>query len=490
MKRVIDNGEWTLFCPDETPGLADVYGEKFNELYIKYESQRKGKKTMQARDLWFKILTSQMETGTPYMLYKDACNKKSNQKNLGTIKSSNLCTEIIEYSDDKETAVCNLASLGLPKYVKEDKTFDYDKLYQVTKIIIRNLNKVIDINFYPTDKTRRSNFLHRPIGLGIQGLADVFAMMDVAFFSDEAKQINKNIFETIYYAAVEKSYELSKDRQLGMTKLGNWYKLGIWSFDNNNPHCHEYKVEKINGHIEVEECLEKYKPILNEIVNLKDDYTGAYSSFEGSPISEGIFQFDMWDIKPSDRYNWESLRNNIKQYGIRNSLLIAPMPTASTSQILGNNECFEPFTSNLYVRRTLAGEFICINKHLQRELVKMGKWNEDIKNSIIKNNGSIQQLAFLPEHIKNKYKIVWEIPMKHLLEMARDRGAFICQSQSLNLWMENPNFKALTAMHFFAWRSGLKTGLYYLRTKAKAAPQQFTIQPSVQEEDPCEMCSG
>ena len=458
----------------------------------------KEKKTISARELWFKILTSQMETGTPYMLYKDACNKKSNQKNLGTIRSSNLCTEIIEYSDDKETAVCNLASIGLPKYVKEDKTFDYEKLYHVTKIIVRNLNKVIDINFYPTNKTCRSNFLHRPIGLGIQGLADVFAMMNVAFFSEKAKEINKNIFETIYYAAIEKSYELSKERKLGMTELYEWYKQEKWSFENNNPHCYKYTFETAEArrasykeHENIIHSLEKFKPVLNEITNLKDDYVGAYSSFDGSPISQGIFQFDMWDeVSPSDRYDWESLRNNIKQYGIRNSLLIAPMPTASTSQILGNNECFEPFTSNLYVRRTLAGEFICINKHLQKELAAMGKWNEDVKNSIIANNGSIQQLTFLSENIRNKYKIVWEIPMKHLLEMARDRGAFICQSQSLNLWMENPNFKSLTAMHFFAWKAGLKTGIYYLRTKAKAAPQQFTIQPTVQEEAPCEMCSG
>tara|TARA_Y100000389_G_scaffold196676_1_gene230020 strand:- start:2836 stop:5178 length:2343 start_codon:yes stop_codon:yes gene_type:complete len=440
MKRVKTNGNWTLMCPDECPGLSDVYGDEFEKLYEKYENENRGKNTINARELWFKILDSQIETGTPYMLYKDAANKKSNQKNLGTIKSSNLCTEIIEYSNDKETAVCNLASIGLSKFVKEDKTFDYEHLHEITKIITENLNKVIDINFYPTEKTKVSNMRHRPIGIGVQGLADVFAMMNIPYESDEAREINKLIFETIYHGALEMSYELS-------------ITLG---YSNNN-------------------------------------LPGYYSSFEGSPISQGIFQFDMWGVTPSDRYDWQNLRENIIKYGVRNSLLLAPMPTASTSQILGNNECFEPFTSNIYIRRTLAGEFVIVNKYLMKELLDLNIWNETVKNSIIAHNGSVQQLD-ISDFIKKKYKTAWEISMKHLIDMSKDRGAFICQSQSLNLWLEEPTYNNLTSMHFYAWESGLKTGLYYLRTRAKAKPQQFTIEPDkkpeVQEDTGCEMCSA
>ena len=539
MKRVKQNGIWTLMCPDKCPGLSDVYGEKFDTLYESYESKGMGNKTVKARDIWLKILDSQIETGTPYILYKDACNKKSNQKNLGTIKSSNLCTEIIEYSDDKETAVCNLASLGLSNFVETSYTiphpdpnengrlvpidkvimwtrkdckyckmaklliermakankltigvdveyfdvdeqpetweafkkhkmeddneeiktlpyisvsgtdiggyseleelirpkFNYEKLHAVTKIVTENLNKVIDINFYPTEKTRRSNMRHRPIGLGVQGLADVYAKMNIPFHSNKAKEINKNIFETIYHAALESSMELSQ----------------------------------------------------------KD---GHYETFNGSPASEGILQFDMWNVTPGNRYDWDSMKLKIMESGLRNSLLVAPMPTASTSQILGNNECFEPFTSNIYVRRTLAGEFVVINKYLMKELIDLGLWNLNIKNEIIKNKGSIQKVEGIPKVLKERFKIVWEIPMKHILEMAADRGAYICQSQSTNLWMQTPTYDKLTAMHFFGWSKGLKTGIYYLRTKAKAAPQQFTIEPekkqqqSEEDDEECLMCGS
>ena len=510
MKRIGDNGDWTLMCPDKCPGLSDVYGDEFETLYQKYEKEGKGNKTMKARDLWFKILDSQIETGTPYMLYKDACNKKSNQKNIGTIKSSNLCTEIIEYSDENETAVCNLASIALSKFVKDTKspftdeitiytkndckwcdllkallkrksiefkqtninvddfdefkkthnvdtlpilyhgdkliggysatlnllrnTFDYELLHKVTKVVTNNLNNVIDINFYPTDKTKTSNMRHRPIGIGVQGLADALAMMDIPFHSDEAKNINKLVFETMYHAALEMSMEIAKEKE-------------------------------------------------------------PYSTFQGSPASQGILQFDMWNVTPTDRYDWNALKNNIKTHGIRNSLLLAPMPTASTSQILGNNECFEPFTSNIYVRRTIAGEFVCINKFLLKELIELDLWTDSIKNQIIKHSGSVQDVVGIPKALKEKYKIVWEIPMKHILEMAADRGAFICQSQSTNLWMKEPTYNKLTAMHFYAWKKGLKTGIYYLRTKAKAAPQQFTIEPdknnNLEEDDEdCLMCGS
>ena len=437
MERVKENAEWSLFCPHECPGLADVYGDKFRDLYLKYESEKKARRSVSARDLWFKILDSQMETGTPYLVYKDACNLKSNQQNVGTIKSSNLCTEIIEYSDENETAVCNLGSIGLPTFVNEaTKQFDYEKLHQITKIVTNNLNSVIDVNFYPTEKTRVSNMRHRPIGIGVQGLADTFVLMDIPFHSDAAKEVNKLIFETIYHAALEKSNEIA--------------------------------------------------------IKLKE----PYSTFAGSPASKGVLQFDMWGVTPSDRYDWAGLKKSICHHGLRNSLLVAPMPTASTSQILGYNECFEPFTSNLYSRRTLAGEFVIVNKYLMKELIDLGLWNEQIKNNIIANKGSVKQLTNLPEHLRDKYKIVWEIPMKHIIDMSADRGAYICQSQSLNLWMEDPNYSTLTAMHFYGWKKGLKTGIYYLRRKAKHQAQQFTIEPEKKSVDGgktdeiCEMCSA
>ena len=443
MQRVKTDGKWSLFCPNTCPGLSDVYGDEFVRLYEKYESENKAIKTISAQSLWYKILEAQMETGTPYLLYKDAANKKSNQKNIGVIKSSNLCCEIMEYSDGNETAVCNLASIGLPVFVdKETKQFNYEKLHEVTKVVTNNLNIVIDINFYPSEKSERNNKAYRPIGIGVQGLADTFVLMDVAFHSKEALEINKKIFETMYHAALEKSNELAIE-------------------------------------------------------------TGCpYKSFEGSPASQGILQFDMWKVVPSERYDWAVLKNSIKTHGLRNSLLVAPMPTASTSQILGFNECFEPFTSNLYSRRTLAGEFMVVNKYLMQELMALGQWDDKIKNNIIANKGSIQQLEHLPLHLRNKYKIVWEIPMKHLIDMAADRGAYVCQSQSMNLWMESPKSNKLSSMHFYAWDKGLKTGIYYLRTKPKHQAQQFTIEPDekiskggILEEDdgedgPCEMCSA
>ena len=426
MERVKEDAEWCLFCPNHFKGLSDVYGEKFKELYLKYEKECNGlHKKVRARELWFKILDSQMETGTPYLLYKDAANKKSNQQNIGTIKSSNLCTEIIEYSDENETAVCNLASIGLPRFV-ENKVFDYEKLHQVVKIVTNNLNNIIDETFYPCETARTSNLRHRPIGIGVQGLADVFFLMDVPYHSEEAKVINKQIFETMYHAALEKSTELAKE-------------------------------------------------------------DGCYSTFNGSPASKGILQFDMWNVEPSKRYNWDKLKGDIHYQGLRNSLLLAPMPTASTSQILGYNECFEPITGNIYSRRTLAGEFIIVNKYLMKELVQLNLWNEETKQSIIESKGSVQQLN-ISQHLKEKYKIVWEIPMKHLIDMSVDRGAFICQSQSLNLWIESPNYNILTSMHFYAWSKGLKTGCYYLRRKPTHTAQQFTIEPK--SEPVCDMCSS
>ena len=514
MERVEKNLKWTLMCPTKCPGLSDVYGNEFNELYEKYERENKGCKTIKARELWFAILDSQMETGTPYLLYKDACNRKSNQKNLGTIKSSNLCTEIIEYSDENETAVCNLASIALSNFVwnppcefdnipelyskddckwcdemkklltsfnieyKEVKLsqedferfkkklnvksvpqlvvwdddecpdviggydavrkilqprFNFHKLADITRVITENLNNIIDINYYPIKEAETSNKRHRPIGIGVQGLADVFVKMNIAYSSQEAADLNRDIFETIYYAAVDASCKLA----------------------------------------------------------IRD---GKYSTFDGSPASQGILQFDMWDVTPSNRYDWNDLKDRVKRYGLRNSLLIAPMPTASTSQILGNNECFEPFTSNIYSRRTNAGEFILVNKYLMKELQDQGLWTDELKNNIIANKGSIQHLDFLSEEMREKYKIVWEIPMKHMINMSRDRGAFICQSQSLNLWQENPDYKKLTAMHMWSWKQGLKTGIYYLRRKAKHQAQQFTVEPTKNvavEEDPiCEMCGS
>jgi ribonucleoside-diphosphate reductase alpha chain len=435
MERVKSGGTWSLMCPNECPGLSDVYGSEFNTIYSQYESEGKSKKTVNARDLWFQILDSQMETGTPYLLYKDAANKKSNQKNVGTIKSSNLCTEIIEYSDSNETAVCNLASIALPSFV-ENEVFNYEKLHEVAKIVTNNLNRVIEINYYPILKTKKSNFRHRPIGIGVQGLSDVFMLMNIPYYSEEAKVINHNIFETIYHASLEKSCELA----------------------------------------------------------IKD---GPYETFEGSPASQGILQFDMWNKTPSnERYDWDELKNKIKLHGLRNSLLVAPMPTASTSQILGFNECFEPITSNIYSRRTLAGEFIITNKYLINDLIKLNMWNERIKNNIIANNGSVQQLDIVPKEIRDKYRTVWEIPMRHLIDMSADRGIYICQSQSLNLWLEDPNYNNLTSMHFYAWSKGLKTGIYYLRRRGKHQAQQFTIEPEVKSDnnsidnDICEMCSA
>jgi ribonucleoside-diphosphate reductase alpha chain len=435
MERVKSNGEWTLMCPDESPGLADVYGDDFKTLYETYEKENKGRNKVKARDLWFKILDAQMETGTPYLLFKDAANKKSNQKNLGTIKSSNLCSEVVQYSNAEETAVCNLASIGLPTFVTPEKTFDYEKLHEVAKVVTKNLNKIIDINYYPTEKTQRSNMRHRPIGIGVQGLADVFFLMGFSFLSDEARTINKHIFETMYHGALEASCELAEQ-------------------------------------------------------------LGPYETFAGSPASQGILQFDLWGVDPgSERYDWSAIKSNIQRAGLRNSLLLAPMPTASTSQILGFNECIEPITSNIYSRRTLAGEFVQANRYLMKDLLDAGLWNEKIKNNIIANNGSIQHIDIVPQEIKDKYKTVWEMPMRGLIDMSADRGAFICQSQSLNLWLEDPNYNTLTSMHFYSWQKGLKTGIYYLRRRAKHQAQQFTIEPekiaSVEEDDEiCEMCSA
>ena len=514
MERVMGNKIWSLFCPDKCPGLSDCHSDAYRELYLKYENEGKFNKQINARDLWIKILDSQVETGTPYILYKDAANNKSNQKNLGTIKSSNLCTEIIEYSDSKETAVCNLASLGLAMFVKEDKTFDYDKLYEVTQVVTNNLNNVIDINYYPTPKTRKSNFKHRPIGIGVQGLADVFFKMDLPFISEQAKEINIKIFETIYYASLEKSMLLAKERYKAMKFLKQQYELNNWTFISDEDECREYNIYNvtdasimaaISNDKVIDEALKIANPIKAEIENLDLTYCGAYSSFKGSPASFGQLQFDLWNVTPTPgRYDWTTLKENITTYGIRNSLLVAPMPTASTSQILGNNECFEPITSNIYSRKTLAGDFVLVNKYLVEELLKLGLWNEELKNSIIANKGSVSHIQNLSPHLKEKYKIVWEMPMKEIINMSRDRGAFICQSQSLNLWIEDPDSKILTNMHFYSWKAGLKTGIYYLRRKARHQAQQFTIEPNrkgdkeksetnedeEEEKKECLMCSG
>ncbi|MFA0962426.1 ribonucleoside-diphosphate reductase subunit alpha [Roseivirga sp. BDSF3-8] len=425
MKRVEENLEWSLFCPNEAPDLYDKYGEDFERLYEKYEREGKARKTIKAQDLWFEILESQIETGVPYMLYKDAANKKSNQKNLGTIRSSNLCTEIMEYTSKDEVAVCNLASIALPKYVKDGK-FDHQKLYEITKVATRNLNKVIDVNYYPVKEARNSNMRHRPIGLGVQGLADTFMQLRMPFDSEEARGLNRDIFETIYYAAMETSMELAMEE-------------------------------------------------------------GPYETFKGSPVSKGIFQFDMWGVTPdSGRWDWDSLKREVKKHGVRNSLLVAPMPTASTSQILGNNECFEPYTSNIYTRRTLSGEFIVVNKHLMKDLIELGMWNEEMKNRLIEANGSIQNIAGIPQNIKDLYRTVWEISQRAILDMAADRGAYICQSQSLNVHIQDPNFGKLTSMHFYAWKKGLKTGMYYLRTKAAADAIKFTVEKQRQAEPTAE----
>ncbi len=415
MKRVEDNGDWSLFCPHEAPGLAECYGKDFEALYEKYEKEGRARKTIKAQELWFAILEAQVETGTPYMLFKDAANRKSNQKNLGTIKSSNLCTEILEYTAPDEVAVCNLASLALPKYVINGK-FDHQKLFDVTYVATLNLNKIIDVNYYPVPEAEKSNKRHRPIGLGVQGLADAFILMRMPFESEEAKQLNIDIHETIYYAAMTASKDLS-------AKLG------------------------------------------------------PYETFKGSPVSKGIFQFDMWGVTPSSgRYDWESLKREVKKHGVRNSLLVAPMPTASTSQILGNNECFEPYTSNIYTRRVLSGEFVVVNKHLLKDLIKLNLWDDKMKNRLIEMNGSVQNINNIPQNIKDLYKTAWEIKGKSLIDMSADRGAYICQSQSLNIFMPEANFGKLTSMHFYAWNKGLKTGMYYLRTKSAANAIQFTVE--------------
>jgi ribonucleoside-diphosphate reductase alpha chain len=416
MKRVEANQEWTLMCPNECPGLYDNHSEAFDELYLQYEAAGRGRKTVKARELWEKILESQIETGTPYMLYKDAANRKSNQKNLGTIRSSNLCTEILEYTSEDEVAVCNLASIALPMFVK-DGSFDHQELFEVTKRVTRNLNQVIDRNYYPIKEAENSNMRHRPVGLGVQGLADAFIMLRLPFTSDEARTLNQEIFETLYYAAVTASMEMAQEE-------------------------------------------------------------GPYSSYKGSPISEGKFQYELWGIKDEDlsgRWDWDGLRKQVLKHGVRNSLLVAPMPTASTSQILGNNECFEPYTSNLYTRRVLSGEFIVVNKHLLKDLVDRGLWNEAMKQELMRANGSVQQIEGIPKDIKELYKTVWELSMKDIIDMSRQRGYFIDQSQSLNLFMENANFSKLTSMHFYAWKSGLKTGMYYLRTKAATDAIKFTL---------------
>lgn len=416
MQRVENNEAWSLFCPKEAPGLADCYGEAFEKLYHTYEREGRARKTVKAQELWFEILGAQIETGTPYMLYKDAANRKSNQQNLGTIKSSNLCTEIIEYTSPDEVAVCNLASIALPKFINEEGLFDHHKLYDVTYQVTKNLNKVIDVNYYPVPEARNSNLKHRPIGIGIQGLADTFLRLRMPFDAPEARGLNKDIFETIYFAAMTASKDLAKQH-------------------------------------------------------------GPYESFAGSPLSKGIFQFDMWGVVPdSGRWDWEHLRAAVQTHGVRNSLLVAPMPTASTSQILGNNECFEPYTSNIYTRRVLSGEFIVVNKHLLKDLIELGLWNDQMKNELILANGSIQHMENIPAHIRALYRTVWEIPQKAIIDMAADRGAYICQSQSLNIHIQEPNFGKLTSMHFYAWKKGLKTGMYYLRTKAAADAIKFTVQ--------------
>ena len=426
MKRVEEGGKWSLFCPDTAKGLSDVYGKDFEELYTKYEEEGLAHTTIPAAEVWKAILKSQTETGTPYMLYKDACNAKSNQKNLGVIKSSNLCTEIIEYTNKDETSVCNLASIALPKYVNKDtKTFDYEKLHEVTKTVTKNLNRVIDRNFYPVETARRSNMKHRPIGMGVQGLADVFILCGLPFDCEESRLMNAHIFETMYHAALEASSELA-------------------------------------------------------------EVDGSYESFEGSPTSQGILQPDMWEgeTKFSGRYDWDAMRVRVKTKGLRNSLLMAPMPTASTAQILGNNECFEPYTTNIYLRRTLAGEFVVVNKHLVDDLKKIGLWSKEMKDLMVKAGGSVQNIVDIPENIKNLYKTVWEISQKCIIDMAADRGRFIDQSQSMNLFIESPTMSKLSSMHMYAWKAGLKTGMYYLRSKAKARPIQFSLEPD------CVACSA
>ncbi|KAI8073902.1 ribonucleotide reductase [Gongronella butleri] len=415
MKRVEANETWSLFCPNEAPGLDQAYGDEFEKLYTQYEREGRARRVVDAQKLWFSILDAQIETGMPYMLYKDACNQKSNQKNLGTITCSNLCTEIVEYTSPDEVAVCNLASLALPKFVDgENQVFDFGKLHDVVKVVTRNLNKVIDVNHYPVEEARRSNMRHRPVGLGVQGLADAFLLLRLPFDSPEARQLNKDIFETIYHGALEASCDIAQE-------------------------------------------------------------VGPYESIEGSPISKGVFQFDMWDVKPSDRWDWDALRTRVMQHGVRNSLLVAPMPTASTSQILGNNECFEPYTSNIYTRRVLSGEFQVVNHHLLKDLIDRGLWTEQTKNMIIAHNGSVQNVPSIPDDLKALYKTVWEISQRVIIDMAADRGAFIDQSQSMNLFSSDPTVGKLTSMHFYAWKKGLKTGMYYLRSRPAVDAIKFTV---------------
>ncbi len=547
MKRVKENSEWCLMCPHESPGLSDCYGDDFERLYMKYEAEGRFRKKISAQELWFAILTSQMETGTPYLLYKDACNRKSNQNNLGTIKSSNLCTEIIEYSNDEETAVCNLASISLPSclvpqdfsdtvltiYTKEgcmfcdaakklcetnninfitkDKSkytlisgelhdvtfpqiyyndnnyiggytelvqwskpnFDYQKLKNLSKTLTYNLNKIIDYNFYPIPETERSNRRHRPIGLGVQGLANVFYELKTEFGSDESKEINRKIFESIYYGSLQASMEIARDREEKM-KI---FKTGIRSFAPNED---EYTSDDI-----LRRLNDELRPIDAEIE--REEYLGAYSTYIGSPLYNGFLQHDLWGVSVDNSlHDWDTLRADIKKYGVRNSLLVAPMPTASTSQILGNFECIEPVISNIYTRRVLAGEFMVINEYLVKDLIEVGKWSEEMKDKIILNDGSVQNIKEIPSSIRERYKTAWEVKQRHILDMAADRGAFICQSQSLNLFVESPNFKRLSSMHFYGWERGLKTGMYYLRTRPSSKALQFTLEPDA----PCVSCSA
>ena len=480
MERVKAEGKWSLMCPDKCRGLSDVYGDEFKELYEKYESEGKYTKQINAQDLWFKILEAQIEQGVPYILYKDAANKKSNQKNLGTIKSSNLCAEVLIYSSPEETGVCNLASICLPTYISFTGTgdnkavFDFDKLHEITKVITKNLNKVIDKNFYPVEKARRSNLKHRPIGIGVQGLADVFIQLRYPFESDEAKQLNKDIFETIYHAAVEASMELAKKRHQVINDIKNL----------------NHKILDVD----IKDYVNEFE---RDITNPK--YIGAYSSFEGSPMSQGLFQFDLWNAQPSARYDWDKLRADIKEYGVRNSLLLSPMPTASTSQIMGFNESFEPFTNNIFQRKTLSGEFIVINRYLINDLICKGLWCKDLKDTIILHEGSIQNIPEIDDETKAIYKTAWEIKQRHIIDMSADRGQYICQTQSLNIFMEEPDFQKLSSMHFYGHSKGLKTGTYYLRTRPKAKTQQFTIDPEFAKKkrrcaeenaDSCVLCSA
>ena len=473
MERVKNEGKWSLMCPDKCKGLSDVYGDDFKKLYEKYESEGKYYKQINAQDLWFKILEAQIEQGVPYILYKDAANRKSNQKNLGTIKSSNLCAEVLIYSSQEETGVCNLASICLPTYV-DDGVFNFDKLHEITKVITKNLNKVIDKNFYPIEKARISNLKHRPIGIGVLGLADVFIKLRYPFESENAKQLNKEIFETIYHAAVEASMELSKKR---------------YNIIND--------IKNINSKILDEDINNYINEFEKNIPNPK--YIGAYSSFEGSPMSQGLFQFDLWNAEPSSRYDWDKLRTDIMEYGIRNSLLLSPMPTASTSQIMGFNESFEPFTNNIFQRKTLSGEFIVINKYLINDLISKGLWNKELKDTIVLHEGSVQNIPEIDDEMKGIYKTAWEIKQRNIIDMSADRGQYICQTQSLNIFMEEPDFQKLSSMHFYGHSKGLKTGSYYLRTRPKAKTQQFTIDPEFAKKkrrcieenaDSCVLCSA